>query len=339
MKHLNRFLTPALACAALFAFLQPVAAATKIRLATLAPRGTSFHKSLMEMGDKWTKSTGGDVTVTIYTDGQQGGEADMVKRMRVGQLNAGLISVAGLLQIDESVTALQLMPMTFRNFDELDYVSEKLRPTLEKKMAEKGFVVLFWADAGWVRFFSKKPGRVPDDFKGMKMFVWSGDTRSGAVMKATGINAVPLEQTDILTGLQTGLIDCVPSIPVYGLAGQFYNPAPYMIDINWVPLVGAGVITKKVWDAIPAGQQAQLRKAAEEAGKQIRTRARAESLEAIEAMKQRGLKVTVPDEAAMAEWIKFSDGVKPSLRGKVVPAEMFDQVQNLLKDYRAGKGK
>jgi len=315
------------------------AAQAKLRLATLAPKNTSFHKSLIEMGEKWRKSTGGAVTLTIYTDGTQGGEADMVRRMRVGQLQAGLLSVAGLLQIDESVTALQLMPMTFRDFNELDHVSEKLRPTLEKKLEEKGFVALFWADAGWVRFFSKQPARLPDDYKRMKMFVWTGDTRSSAVMRAIGINAVPLEQTDILIGLQTGLIDAVPTIPVYALAGQFQNPAPHMLDINWVPLVGACVVTKKAWDALPANQRQEMLKAAAEAGKQIRERARNESNEAVEAMKQRGLKVTVPDDGTLAHWHKFAEDVQPSIRGKVVPAEMYDEVQRLLREYRATGGK
>jgi TRAP-type transport system periplasmic protein len=259
--------------------------------------------------------------------------------MRVGQIQAALISVAGLLQIDESVTALQLMPMTFRTFDELDYVGEKLRPVLEKRMEEKGFKVLFWSDAGWVRFFSKQAARTPDEFKQMKMFVWSGDNRSQEVMKAIGINAVPLEQTDILTGLQTGLIDAVPSIPVWALAGQFYGPASHMLDIQWVPLVGAGVMSKRTWDGFsPATQKAMLA-AAEEAGKKIRERARAESVEAVEAMQKRGLKVTGADAATVAAWEKFAADVQPRVRGKVVPADMFDEVHRLLREYRAGGGK
>jgi TRAP-type C4-dicarboxylate transport system substrate-binding protein len=314
------------------------AAESKVRLATLAPKNTSFHKSLMTMGEQWRQSSGGGVALTIYTDGTMGGEADMVRRMRVGQIQAALISVAGLLQIDESVTALQLMPMTFRNFDELDYVSEKLRPTLEKRMAEKGFVVLFWADAGWVTFFSKQPARLPDDFKKTKMFVWSGDTRSQEVMKAIGINAVPLEQTDILTGLQTGLIETVPSVPVFALAGQFYGPASHMLDLKWVPLVGAAVITKKAWEAIPESQRPGLLKSAEAAGQQIRALGRAESVEAIEAMKKRGLKVAPVDAATLSIWEDFAESVQPRVRGKVVPAEMYDEVHRLLKEYRAANG-
>ncbi len=308
---------------------------TKVRLATLVPKDSSFHKSLMGMGEKWRQSSGGNVTLTVYADGTMGGEADMVRRMRVGQIQGALLSVSGLSQIEDSVRALQLMPMMFHSLEEFDYVHAKLRPGLEKKFLEKGFVVLFWGDAGWVRFFSKQPGLHPEDFKRMKMFVWSGDGRSVEIMKTIGINAVPLEQTDVLPGLQTGQIDCVPSVPFYALAGQFFNPAPNMLEVNWVPLVGATVITKKAWDAIPEAQKPALLKAAEEAGAQIKQRSRAESVESVEAMEKHGLKVQKLSPELQAEWQKFAADVYPQIRGKAVPTETFDEVQALVNEYRA----
>ena len=135
----------------------------KVRLGTLAPRGTSWHKSLLEMGEKWRAAQGPGSAFIVYTDGSQGGEADMVRRMRIGQLNAALISMVGLTEIDDGVAALQKMPMVFRSWDELDYLREKLRPNLEKRLFDKGFVVLCWGDAGWVRFFSKEPALRPTD--------------------------------------------------------------------------------------------------------------------------------------------------------------------------------
>lgn len=314
-------------------------AKVRIRLATLAPKDTSFHKSLQMMGEKWRQTSGDTVNLTIYTDGTMGGEGAMVSRMRVGQIQAAMLTVAGLLQIDDSVTGLQLMPMMFRSLDEFDYVREKLRPKLEKRFLDKGFVVLFWGDAGWVRFFSKHPAVHPDDFKKMKMFVSAGDTRSVEVMKAVGINPVPLEQTDVLTGLQTGLIDAVPSVPFYALAGQFYGPTPYMLEVNWVPLVGATVVTKKTWESISPSLRDALLKAAAEAGEQIKQRSRAESLESVEAMQKRGLKVQVLSPDIQTEWNKFADVVYPQIRGKVVPSEMFDEVQRLVSEYRASGGK
>lgn len=311
----------------------------KIKLATLAPKGTSFHQILLSMGEKWQKAPGGGVKLVCYTDGTMGGEADMVRRMRVGQVQAGLLTVAGLQEIDSSVTALQTMPMKFHSLDEVEYVREKLRPRLEKTFLEKGFVVLFWCDAGWVRFFSRKPATVPADLKPMKLFAWAGDNRTVDLIKAFGYRAVPLEPTDILAGLQTGLIDAVPSTPTYALAGQFYGPASNMVEVDWAPLVGGAVITKKAWDALPADARDEMMKAAAEAGKELTMRSRAESDEAVEAMKKRGLKVQKLTPAAEAEWRKLAEDVNPKIRGALVPADLFDEVQQLLKDYRASSGK
>jgi TRAP-type C4-dicarboxylate transport system substrate-binding protein len=331
--------TLALAAALLATPALRAAEALKVRLATLAPKDTSFHKSLMTMGESWRQSSGGTVTLTIYTDGTMGGEADMVRRMRIGQVQAAMLSVNGLQLIDESATGVQLMPMAFRSLDEVDFVREKLRPQIEEKFLQKGFKILFWGDAGWVRFFAKQPALVPDDYKKIKVFVWAGDPKSQEVMKAAGIQAVPLETTDALTGLQTGLIDCIPSIPVYALAGQFYGPASHMLAINWTPLVGATVITRKVWDSIPASQQPALLQAAAAAGEQIKLRSRTESDEAVEAMRKRGLTVHVPSPEVVAAWTKFAQDVYPQIRGKLVPADMFDAVQQALGEFRAGAAK
>lgn len=313
----------------------PAAAPVKIRLATLAPKDTSPHKSLQQMGEAWRKATGDQVQLTIFTDGTMGGEADMVRRMRIGQIQAAMLTVPGLTQIEDSVGGLQFLPMMFRSLDEFDFVFEQLRPGLEKKFRDKGFEVLCWGDLGWVRLFSKQPGHRIDDYRKMKVFVWSGDARSADVMRALRVNPVPAEQTDVLPGLQTGLFDMVPSVPIYALAGQFYGPASHMLEINWVPLVGATIVLKKSWDATPVGKRADLMKAAAEAGKEIRSQGRKESDEAVTAMEKRGLKVIKPTAEDLADWVRFTDEAYPKIRGKLIPAEMFDEVSKLVKEYRA----
>ena len=321
------------------AVLADAAAPVKIRLATLAPKDTSPHKALQQMGEAWRKASADQVQLTIYTDGTMGGEADMVRRMRIGQIQAAMLTVPGLSQIEDSVGALQFMPMMFRSLDEFDYAFEKLRPGLEKKFRDKGFEVLCWGDLGWVRLFSKQPGHRIDDYRKMKVFVWSGDGRSAEVMRALRVNPVPAEQTDVLPGLQTGLFDMVPSVPIYALAGQFYNPAPNMLELNWVPLVGATIVLKKTWDATPAAKRADLMKAAEVAGKDIRNLGRKESDEAVAAMEKRGMKVIKPTPEDIADWVRFTDEAYATIRGKLVPAEMFDEVVKLVKEYRAKSGK
>ncbi|HWI57654.1 MAG TPA: TRAP transporter substrate-binding protein DctP [Bacillota bacterium] len=311
---------------------------TKIRLGTLVPKGSSSFKRLQAMGEQWRQASGGNVQLTIYPDGTMGGEADMVRRMRVGQLQAGLITTVGLAEIEPAVTGLQSAPMIYRSLEEVDYISEKLRPKLEKRIADKGFIVLFWTDAGWVRIFSKQPVMHPDDLKKTKLFVWSGSARSVDVYKSAGFNVVPLETADILPSLQTGLISAVPTVPFYALASQIDGPAPNMLEINWAPLAGAAVIAKKTWDAIPRATQEAMMKSAAEIGKVLTQDNRKESNDSVEAMKKRGLKVHSMTPELENEWRQVVEKTYPQIRGSLVPAEIFDEVTSLLKEYRAQGG-
>src|SRR5438270_6072885 len=127
--------------AVVFGFMPSAVAQVHWRLGTLVPRGTSYHHNLQAMAEEWRKAPHGGVTLTIYTDGTMGGEADMVRRMRIGQLQAAMLTVPGLAEIDPSVSALQKMPMMYESLEEARYVREKLRPLLEQKIAAKGFVV------------------------------------------------------------------------------------------------------------------------------------------------------------------------------------------------------
>jgi len=310
----------------------------KIRLGVLAPRGTQWHRSLLEMGEKWRAAEGPGAEFIVYGGGSQGGEADMVRRMRVGQLNAAMLSVIGLSEIDQSVSALQKMPLVFRSWEELDYVREKLRPALDRRFLDRGFVVLCWGDAGWVRFFSKGPALRPEDYRRMKIFAWAGDRPQTDIMKSLGYQPVVLEVSDILPALQTGMINMVPSTPFWALTLQFYNHAPHMLELDWAPMVGALIVTRKAWDEMsPAGREA-LRRAAAETETELRALSRREQQESVEAMKKRGLKVQALTPGEEAEWRRAAEQMYPLVRGNMVPAEFFDQVQGLLREYRANGG-
>ena len=229
--------------------------------------------------------------------------------------------------------------MMFRTLEEVEYVRSHLEPTLARLMADKGFVALFWADAGWVRYFSRRRGLHPSDFKTMKTFVTAGDTEHLDLLKSAGLAGVALDWSDALTALQTGMIDVVPTIPYYALAGQFYTVAGHMLELNWVPLVGATIINKKTWDALPTATQAQFREAAAEAGRQFQAAGRKEGDEAVAAMRSRGLTVVPVPPAVAAEWRALAETFYPKIRGSMVPANMFDEVSRLLAQYRSSSSR
>jgi TRAP-type C4-dicarboxylate transport system substrate-binding protein len=259
----------------------------------------------------------------------------MARRVRIGQLQGALLSVVGLREIEPTVAALQNMPLLFRNWEEVDHVREKMRPAMEKKFYDKGFVVLAWGDAGWVRFFSRDAAVRPDDYKKMKFFAWGSEPEQQEIMKSLGYTPIPLETADILPAIQTGMINVVPSTPYFALAGQVFSSAPHMLEINWAPIVGALVITRKAWDDMSPDVQAAVRSASDKAGVQIRAKARQEVDDAVDAMKKRGLIVHRPTPEQMREWDALAASLYPRIRGSMVPADTFDEVVAHLKAYRA----
>ncbi len=308
----------------------------QVRLGTLAPTDTSYHRALLEMGEKWRNATNGAVRLIVYPDGRLGGEGDMVRKMLGGGLAAGTLTTVGLSDIDKSVTCLQYMPMMFHSWEELDYVRNRLGPALEKRLLDKGFVVLAWGDAGWVRFFTKTPVLHPADLEKMRLFAWAGDTYQVDLMKALGYEPRPLETAEIYQSLQTGLIDAAALTPFFALGIQCDKLAPHMLQLNWVPIVGATIIKKEVWDMLPVGSLDALRKAAAEAGEKIRARSRLETEESVTAMQKRGLTVHPVTPQIEEEWLRFAESVYPKIRGRMVPPDMFDEVQRLLKERRTG---
>jgi len=314
------------------------AAEKQLRIGTLAPKNSLYHQQLQEIGEVWRAAQGGNAKYLIYPDGSQGGEAELARRMRIGQLQGALISVVGLREIESSISALQNLPMLFKSWEEVDYVREKMRPAMEKKFFDKGFVVLGWGDSGWVRFFSKEAAFRPSDYKKMRFFAWGSESEQQEIMKSLGYTPVPLETSDILPAIQTGMITVVPSTPYFALASQIYSTAPNMLEINWAPIVGAMVVTKKAWDEMSPTVQAAVRAAGDKAGLQMRTKARQEVDEAVTAMKKRGLVVNRPNPEQMREWNELAEKLYPRIRGTMVPAETFDEVFAHLKAFRSAKG-
>jgi TRAP-type C4-dicarboxylate transport system substrate-binding protein len=326
-----------LAAAALVAAGARAADPAVIKVATVAPKGSIYHRVLQETGEAYRQASGGRGRVIVYTDSLQGTEADTVRRMRVGQLDASMLTVVGLSEIDPSVAALQFMPMMFRSWEEVDHVRERLRPELEAKLAAKGFTVLFWGEAGWVQFFSKERIAGPEEYKRARIFVWAGDSAQIGLMKSLGYQPVPLPITDILPGLETGMIDAVPVAPLWALVGQFDRITRHMLPVRWVPIVGATVMRRQTFEALPPAAREAILAAAQKAGEDLRAHRARQDEESIRAMQARGLVVLPLTLEVEQAWRAVAEQAWPKVRGSMVPAETFDRVKAALDEYRSGK--
>jgi TRAP-type C4-dicarboxylate transport system substrate-binding protein len=304
-----------------------------IKLGTLAPEGSAWHNHLRSLGEKWTEMSGGQVKVKIYPGGTVGNEADMVRKLRIKQLHAALLTGTGIRDIDPSVQALQV-PMMLKDDAEVDAATVQMAPKLEKILDDKGFVVIHWGDAGWVTFFTQKPAKTPEDMKEQKVFAWAGDEAAVEAWKIAGFKPVVISATDITTSLQTGMIQAVDTTPLAALSFQWHRHAKFMTDVKWAPLVGALFVTKEVWNKIPADLRPKLIQYAREQERKLAGEARKLAVDAINTMKKDGLTVITLTPAENQKWQAAAEKAWPYIREKVVPPEMFDEVKKFHESYQ-----
>lgn len=294
-----------------------------IKLATLVPDGSVWHKVLREMGEDWSKRTGARVSLKIYPGGVAGDEPDMVRKMRIGQIQAAALTITGLAEIDDAFNVFAV-PMMFDSYPELFHVLDRMEPVLKQRLEAKGFVLLNWGHGGWVYFFSKQPVASLADLKKSKMFVWAGDDRMVQVWKATGFQPVALAATDIMPGLSTGMIDALPTTPLAAASLQWFRQTPHMTDAGLGPLVGGLVITKAAWNKISEADRKALLAACQVTEARLTRDVPAQDSASVKEMQGRGLKVVRVPAAEMGAWRRVAQDFAGRMRGSIVPADVLE---------------
>jgi TRAP-type C4-dicarboxylate transport system substrate-binding protein len=308
-----------------------------IKMATLVPENSSWFLVLKEVADQWGRISSGKVRVLLYPGGRQGDDPDVVRKMTLGTLNAGLLTSVGIAEIDRSVYALGI-PMAFDGYDEVYAVLESMRPKLESALEAKGYVVLNWADGGWTRIFAKRPVAQPDDLKKLKLFSWAGDPKTTEIWKRLGFDPRPAPSTELTTGLQTGLFEAFLAPPQVSVITRYYEHAKFMTDLQWQLLLGATVIKKDAWERIPADLRPQLLAVARNAGAKLQQSIRSSGQRDIEVMKRSGLTVVPVDARNLELWRRAAASAYPLIRGGVVPADAFDDALRFRDEYRKQRG-
>ncbi len=294
-----------------------------IKTATIAPQGSEWHKILQEMGADWKKASNGRVVLRLYPGGVAGDDTDLVRKMRLGTLDAGMLTVGGLSAIDRGVLAV-VVPLAYANTQELDCVMERIAPQLARRFEAKGFIVLGWSEGGWAHFFTSQPVKTPDDMKKLKMFIWAGDDQYVELWKKSGFNPVPLPSTEISTALQTGLVNGITSNTQGVLLLQWYKHVKYMTDFKWAMIIGGIVISKQSWEKIPAELRPAIKEAALKACRRFREFSRQAEPKDLDVLQKQGLKIVHVSDDVLDQWRKIIDGVLPQVRGHYVPAELLD---------------
>jgi TRAP-type C4-dicarboxylate transport system substrate-binding protein len=320
-------------CIGLLATALPArAGSVLIKLGTVAPKDSRYVQLLEQMGTDWTEASGGLVKLRIYPGGVAGNEGDMVRKIGVGQLQGAALTTVGMHDITSEPQTLQV-PFLIHDQKELEYVLQKLRPRLDATLAKKGFVAVNWADVGEVKFFSTFSLRSTASVPQSKVWLWEGDPAAADGWRAAGFQPIVLASADILPSLQTGMINTVTMPPVYAFAARVFEKANHMLDLNWAALTGATVVKKETWDKIPADIQPKLLAIADGYAGKLTSTIKQLNDDAVTQMKAQGLIIDQPE--SVAAWEALAKKAWVVARGRAVPADVFDEIQRLVKEYRS----
>jgi TRAP-type C4-dicarboxylate transport system substrate-binding protein len=316
------------------------AAQTTIKVATIAPSISAYNKALTDLGAEWEAKTSGRVKMVVYANGSQGSEDATLRMMRpaVDQLQGNLLTLPGLSSIDDAFSVFGV-PFMFASDEEANYVLDKLSPLLEKRLEAKGFKVLAWGSAGWVQLFSKNPITSLNEVKASKLFTSQGDDRIVQWYKQNGFRPVALNSGDIPAQLKlsTGMIDAAPMPPYPALLLQVFRDAKYMLDVNVAPLYGGLLVTTQTWNKISAADKAVMEASAKVIEKRLLGDAVKLDAQSIATMKTRGLTVNTPDPKALAAFRAEADRLVTTIRGTLVPADVYDLAIRERDAYRKTK--
>lgn len=271
----------------------------------------------------------------IYPGGQGGEEQDVLRRMKLGQFNAGGFTIAGLQALTPAVAVLAI-PMAMQGQMDLHRVREAMGPKLEEVFLEQGYVLLHWADLGWMRFFVPGPDPSPDAVRSYTYVHWGESSLEPLWRKAGFRPGARLNIADVTVGLQTGLVEAINTAPLVVAGYQWFTQVPYMIDLPWAPLSGATLVDRRTWERIPEALRAELKRIAEETGEKVQASLTQWETDAIEAMESQGLTVVTPPPGVIAQWDSIMVGSYDMLRGAIIPSDWFEEALRVAAQGRGG---
>ena len=317
--------TMALAAAISLAIALPALAAT-LKIAFLAPPGSKWDQIFQEMAHEVKTKTGGKLQLRFIGGGVMGDEPDEVRKMRVGQLQGAALTGMGLGLIEKEVRVLEV-PMLYKTDSDVDKATSRLEPMLNKKLESAGYILLGWAEVGPVYLFTNKPIRTMKDMQGVKMWMWEGDKLAEAVFHELKLIPTPLAITNVLTALQTGMIDGVYNAPQGLLALQWNGKVKYMLDLRITQSIGALVVTKRAWNRLSPKHRDILQETGKTYARKIVVEGRKDNDRALAALKKQGIEVTTISTSELNKVKHAAEKVANELVGELYSKKALQEVR------------
>ncbi|MCA8959783.1 MAG: TRAP transporter substrate-binding protein DctP [Planctomycetes bacterium] len=305
----------------------------EIKLATQAPEQSVWGRAMTEMAAEIDEATEGRVRLKCYANGVQGDEKTVLRKIRVGQLHAAAFIGSGLAQICKDSLALQF-PLQFENRTEVDEVLSRVGPLLEKQCQENGYEVLAWPHLGFSYLFSTRPVGSVAELRKAKPWLIENDRLSKELFEALSITPVTVGVTDVLPGLQSGLIDTVFSPPVGLVALQWHTKVKHRVDLAINYSVGVIAVSQRTWKKIPEDLQRTVRDVIQRRVTELNEKVGLQNREALEVLEKRGMKCSAIGEDDRRELREATKRIEAKLRDKEFSGAVLDAVREALQELR-----
>lgn len=274
------------------------------KIATIVPDGTRWMKEMRRGADEIKHHTQGRVRFRFYPGGVMGNDSSVLRKIRIGQLHGGALTGGGLSEIYPD-SQIYNMPFAFNSYDEVDYVRAKMDSQIINGLKEKGFISFGLSEGGFAYLMSNNPLQCIEDLKHQKVWSPQGDRISRAAFESIGVSPIPLPLTDVLTGLQTGLINTIASPPIGAIALQWHTRVKYLADIPLLYLYGTLVVKRKTFEKLSPQDQKTVHDIMSKTFRNISKQNRKDNEGARQALRNQGIKFIVPGDCNGQQWDKI----------------------------------
>jgi len=307
-----------------------------IKIATLAPDGSSWMKTLNTINAEVMEKTKGKVMFRIYPGGVLGDEKDMMRKMQIGQIQGAALTSGGLASIFPEIDVIHL-PFFFQNYEEVDSVLKKMGPYFKKGLEDHGYILLGWSELGFNYLLSTTSVSSVNDLKKAKVWIWQDSPMAKAIFNEAGVAAIPLSVPDVLVGLQTGMVDVVYAPPTGAIALQWFTKVKYLTDVPLSYMGGGFVVRKDIFKKLPLASQTIILESFQRHLDQLKTITRRENQEAIKVMQNNGVKIVTPPQDQVAEFKRLSEKALSHFTDRTFSKKALADATAYLAAYRKGK--
>ena len=309
--------------------------AVRLKIATLSPEGSMWMEKMRKGADMVAQKTDNRVTFKFYPGGVMGNDKTVLKKIRIGQLQGGAV-IAGSLSQFFPANQIYAQPLKFKTIKEVDYVRKYMDQYVIDGLDNAGFVTFGLIGGGFAYIMSQKPIATVQDLRSQKVWIPDNDKISQDSIKAFGVTPIPLSIADVRTGLQSGLINTVATSPVGAVVLQWHTQIKYITNIPLIYLHAVLAVDKKKFLKIGEQDRKIVTRIMTKALNEIDIQNRKDDINAIQALKNRGITFITPSKDDLAEWQKIADiASKRMVESGILPRNMADQLDNLLTDFHS----